>query len=156
MYFYFTEWITNWYGNLPMEKIIQNMLTGQLGPFFYLMLFCNVVVPLGTLWSRRIRTSLPAMFIICVFVQIGMYLERILIVPGYLSRTELPFNWVNYTPHAPEILVTIGTFAFLALLYIVFTRFVPIIPTWEVYEGQAQQSMRRIGRAVVTSRTEPH
>jgi len=156
IYFYFTEWITNWYGNLPMEKIIQDMLTGQLGPFFYLMLFCNVIVPVSTLWSRRIRTSLPAMFVICVLVQIGMYIERVLIVPGYLSRTELPFNWVNYTPHAPEILVTIGTFGFLALLYALFTRIVPIIPVWEVYEGQAQQSSRRIGRAVVTTRTEPH
>ncbi len=79
------------------------------------------------------------MFVICIFIQIGMYFERILIVAGYLSRPELSFNWVNYTPHAPEILITMGTFAFLALLYVVFTRVVPIIPVWEVYEGQAMQ-----------------
>jgi Ni/Fe-hydrogenase subunit HybB-like protein len=153
IYFYFTEWITNWYGNLPMEKAIQKMLTGPLAPLFFLMLFCNVVVPLGTLWSRRVRTSLPALFVVCVFVQIGMYLERILIVSGFLSRTELPFNWVNYTPRAPEILITIGTFSFLALLYVLFTRFVPIIPVWEVYEGQVLRGSRRIGRAVVSIST---
>ncbi len=118
IYFYFAEWITNWYGNLPPEVMIQKMLTGPAAPLFYLMLFCNIIVPVGTLWSRRVRRSLPAMFIVCVFVQIGMYLERILIVAGFLSRTELSFNWVNYTPHLPEIFITIGTFSFLALLYI--------------------------------------
>lgn len=154
IYFYFAEWITNWYGNIPMERAIQKMLTGPLAPAFYLLLFCNIVVPVTTLWSRRVRTSLPAMAVICIFIQIGMYTERILIVPGFLSRNDIRFNWVNYTPHAPEILITCGTFAFLAFLYIVFTRFVPIIPVWEVYEGQAMQGTQRIGRAVVPSRPE--
>jgi molybdopterin-containing oxidoreductase family membrane subunit len=120
------------------------------------MLFCNIVVPMSTLWSRRVRTSLPALFVICIFVQIGMYLERILIVTAFLSRTELPFNWVNYTPHWPEITITIGTFAFLALMYLLFTRIAPIIPLWEVYEGQAMQATRRIGRAILPTRTEGH
>jgi molybdopterin-containing oxidoreductase family membrane subunit len=124
---------------------------------FYLMLFANIIVPLSTLWSRRVRTSLPAMFVICIFIQIGMYLERVLIVAGSLSRTELPFNWTNYTPHAPEILITIGTLAFLGFLYVVWTRFVPIIPTWEVYEGQAMQGTRRVGRAILPTRSDmPH
>ena len=156
IYFYFTEWITNWYGNLPPEVAIQKMLTGPLAPLFYLMLFANIIVPASTLWSRRVRTSLPALFVICIFVQIGMYLERILIVTAFLSRTELPFNWVNYTPHWPEITITIGTFAFLALMYLLFTRIAPIIPLWEVYEGQAMQATRRIGRAILPTRTEGH
>ncbi|MGQ9848481.1 MAG: NrfD/PsrC family molybdoenzyme membrane anchor subunit [Aggregatilineaceae bacterium] len=156
IYFYFAEWITNWYGNLPMEKAIQRMLTGPLAPLFYLMLFCNIVVPLTTLWSRRVRTSLPAMLVIGIFIQIGMYIERVLIVAGSLSRNELPFNWVNYTPHWPEVTITIGTLAFLGLLYALFTRVVPIIPVWEVYEGQAMQRVRRVGRVVVSTRTEVH
>lgn len=156
VYFYFAEWITNWYGNLPMEVALQQMLTGQLAPWFYLMLFANIIVPLGTLWSRRVRTSMPAMFVVALFVQIGMYLERVLIVSGFLSRNELPFNWVNYTPRWPELLITVGTFAFLALLYLLWTRVVPIIPVWEVYEGQALQSRRRIGRALLSTRSDPH
>jgi molybdopterin-containing oxidoreductase family membrane subunit len=156
VYFYFNEWIVTWYGNLPAERAIQDMLTGQLGPLFYLMLFCNIIVPLGTLWSRKVRTSLPAMFVICIFVQIGMYLERILIVSGFLSRPELPYNWINYTPHWPEITVTICTFGFLAFLYMLFTRVFPIIPLWEVYEGQAKQRMQRVGRAVAPVHTEIH
>ncbi len=155
-YFYFNEWIVTWYGNLPAEKAILNMLMGDLGPLFYLMLFANIIVPLGTLWSKRVRTSLPAMFVIAMFVQIGMYLERILIIPGFLSRPELPFNWVNYTPHWPEITITIATFAFLGFLYILWSRVAPIIPLWEVHEGQALQTTRRIGRAVLPTRTEGH
>ncbi len=155
-YFYFNEWIVTWYGNMPAEKAILHMLTNDLAPIFYLMLFCNVIAPLGTLWSRRVRTSLPALFVVCVLVQIGMYVERVLIIPGMLSRPELPFNWVNYTPRWPEITITIGTFAFLALLYILWTRVVPIIPLWEVHEGQALQGTRRIGRRILPTRTEGH
>jgi Ni/Fe-hydrogenase subunit HybB-like protein len=156
IYFYFAEWITNWYGNLPLEKAIQKMLTSQEAPLFYLMLFVNIVVPLSTLWSRRVRTSLPAMFVICLVIQIGMYIERILIVAGFLSRNELPFNWVNYVPRWPEVVITVGALSFLGLMYLLFTRIVPIIPVWEIYEGQATQNPRRIGRAVVNTRTQAH
>jgi molybdopterin-containing oxidoreductase family membrane subunit len=156
VYFYFNEWIVTWYGNLPAEEVIQNMLTGDLAPLFFLMLFSNIIVPLGTLWSRRVRTSLPALFIVCIFVQIGMYLERVLIIPGSLGRSELPYNWVNYTPHWPEVTITIATFGFMALLYVLFTRVFPIIPLWEVYEGQALQGTRRVGRAIFPTRTESH
>ncbi|NDJ75699.1 MAG: polysulfide reductase NrfD [Chloroflexi bacterium] len=156
VYFYFTEWIVNWYGNLPMEKALQAMLTGELAPLFYLMLFCNIVVPLGTLWSRRVRTSLPAMVVICLLIQVGMYLERILIVSGFLSRNELPFNWVDYVPRWPEIVITVGALGFLGLLYALWTRVIPIIPVWEVYEGQATQGTRQIGRAIVSTRSEHH
>lgn len=156
IYFYFAEWITNWYGNLPPEVAIQKQLTGPLAPLFYLMLFCNIVVPLATLWSRRIRTNLPAMLVIAIFIQIGMYIERVIIVAGMLSRSELPFNWVDYVPRAPEIMITIGALAFLGLMYTLFTRIAPIIPVWEIYEGQAMQSTRRVGRAVLPTRTDVH
>jgi molybdopterin-containing oxidoreductase family membrane subunit len=132
------------------------MLTGPLAPLYYLMLFSNIIVPLATLWSRKLRTSLPAMLVICIFVQIGMYVERLLIVAAFLSRNELPFNWVNYVPRWPEIVISIGTLATLGLLYVLFTRVAPIIPLWEVYEGQALQSTRRVGRAVVSTRTDAH
>jgi Ni/Fe-hydrogenase subunit HybB-like protein len=149
IYFYFTEWITNWYGNLPPERAIQLMLTGPLAPLFYLMLFSNIIVPVGTLWSRRMRTSLPVMFVVCVFVQIGMYIERTLIVEGMLSRNELRFDWVNYTPHLTETLITVGAFGAVAFLYLLFTRIAPIIPVWEVYAGQTRQKPQQVGRAVV-------
>jgi len=50
----------------------------------------------------------------------------------------------------------VATFGFLALLYVIWTRVVPIIPVWEVYEGQALQGRRRIGRALLSTRTDSH
>jgi Ni/Fe-hydrogenase subunit HybB-like protein len=154
IYFYFNDWITNWYGDLPPERAVQLMFTGPLAPLFYLMLFSGIVVPVGTLWSRRVRTSLPAMFVVCVFVQIAMFVERALIVEGMLARNELRFNWVNYTPHLPEILMTVGAFGVVAFMYLVFTRLAPIVPVWEVYEGQTLQKPQRIARTVVSTHTD--
>jgi Ni/Fe-hydrogenase subunit HybB-like protein len=120
-----------------------------------LMLFSNVVLPWATLWSKRIRTSIPAMLFISIFVQIGMYIERYLIIPGSLGRNELPFSWGLYIPHLPESLITVGAFCLVGFLYILFSRIFPLIPVWEVYEGQVMRGLRRIGRALVPTRAEP-
>lgn len=155
-YFYFNDYLVPWYGQEPVEKSLFHLLAfGWAAPLWYLMLFSNIVLPWATLWSRRIRTSVPALFLICVFVQIGMYLERYLIVPVTLGRNELPFDWGVYIPHWPESLITVAAFAFVAFLYVLFSRIFPLIPVWEVYEGQVLQGLRRIGRALVPTRSEP-
>jgi Ni/Fe-hydrogenase subunit HybB-like protein len=155
-YFYFNDYLVPWYGQEPVEKLIaQVMGHGWLAPIWFLMLFSNVVLPWAALGFKRIRTSLPALFIISVFVQIGMYIERYVIVPGQLTYNEIPTSWKIYIPHLPETLITIGSFAFVIFNYILFTRVFPIIPLWEVREGQVMHSLRRIGRALVQSKSEP-
>jgi Ni/Fe-hydrogenase subunit HybB-like protein len=153
-YFYFADYITSWYGQLPVEKIIQNLFAGAMSPLWYLMLFSNVVLPFATLWSKRVRRSKVALLIIAVFVLIGMYLERYLIVAVTLGRNEMPFSWGTYVPQLPETLVTIGAFALVAFLYLLFSRLIPLIPVWEIQEGQLMQGLRRIGRALVSTRSE--
>lgn len=155
-YFYFNDYLVPWYGQGPVEKVLQQLFSyGWASPLWFLMLFSNVVLPWATLWSRRIRTSIPAIFIISLFVQIGMYTERFLIIPVSLGRNELPFDWGIYIPHWPESLITIGAFALVAFLYVLFSRIFPLIPVWEVYEGQVLQGLRRIGRALIPTRAEP-
>lgn len=155
-YFYFNDYIVPWYGQAPVEKVLFAWFEhGRAAPLWYLMLFSNIVVPWATLWSRRVRTSIPALFLVCVFVQIGMYLERYLIVPVTLGRNELPFDWGTYIPHLPEVLITIGAFAGVGLMYILVSRIFPLIPVWEVQEGQMLQGLRRIGRALIPTRAEP-
>ena len=154
-YFYFADYITSWYGQLPVEKILQNLFSGAMAPLWYLMLFSNVVLPFATLWSKRIRRSLPTLLIVSLFVQVGMYIERYLIVSVTLGRNEMPFSWGTYVPHLPETLITIGAFALVAFLYILFSRIIPLIPVWEVQEGQMLQGLRRIGRALVPTRADP-
>jgi molybdopterin-containing oxidoreductase family membrane subunit len=155
-YFYFNDYLVPWYGQGPVEKMLQNIFAhGWAAPLWFLMLFANVLLPIATLWSRRIRTSAPALLLISVFVQIGMYLERYLIIPGALSRNELPFDWGLYIPHLPETLITVGAFALIGFLYVLFSRIFPLIPVWEVYEGQILHTLVRVGRALVPTRAEP-
>lgn len=155
-YFYFNDYLVPWYGQAPVEKVIQQMLAqGYAAPLWFLMLFSNLLLPWATLWSRRIRTNLPALFFISVFVQIGMYIERYLIIPATLGRNELPFDWGLYIPHLPESLITLGAFSLVGFLYVLLSRIFPLIPVWEVYEGQVMQGLRRIGRALIPTRGEP-
>lgn len=156
IYFYFAEVLTNWYGNLPPEmEILDLLMHGAAAPFWFLMLFCNIVVPVGLLWMRRVRRSPGVLFVIAIFVQIGMYLERYIIVGVMLGRPELPFRWSSYTP-ALELIIAVGAFAFVASFYLIFTRVFPIIPLWEVAEGQLYNGLRRVGRAFMSAKSDPH
>ena len=81
-----------------------------------------------------------------------MYIERYLIVIPGLSRAQMPFMWANWTPTWVEISITAATFAGFTLLYILFTKFFPVIAIWEVKEGQMLHSTREIaGTEVPTS-----
>jgi len=155
-YFYFNDYLVPWYGQGPAEKVIQNLFAhGWAAPLWFLMLFSNILLPWATLWSRRIRRSAGALFFISIFVQIGMYIERYLIVPTTLGRNELPFDWGIYVPHLPESLITLGAFALVGFLYVLISRIIPLIPMWEVIEGQMLHGLRHIGKAVVQTRAEP-
>jgi Ni/Fe-hydrogenase subunit HybB-like protein len=156
-YFYFNDYLVPWYGQAPVEKVIQLAVfgLGYAAPLWILMLVCNIVIPWFALWSKRIRTSIPAMLFICIVVQVGMYLERYLIIPVTLSRNEFPYSWGIYIPNWPESLITVGAFCMVGFLYVVFSRFIPLIPVWEVYEGQVMQGLRRMGRRLLPTRSEP-
>jgi len=155
-YFYFADYIVPWYGGEPLMHVIFDLFRrGWAAPLWFLMLFGNILLPWATLWSKRVRSSIPALVVICIYVQIGMYLERYLIVPVISGYNELPFNWGVYLPRA-GVLMTVALLALVALLYILFSRVFPLIPVWEVLEGQILKGIQRIGRALIPSRAEPH
>lgn len=154
-YFFFNEYIVPWYGQGPVEKVLQQLfMHGALGIVFFTMLVSNILIPWATLWSRKIRTSIPALVLISILIQVGMYFERYLIIPGTLGRNLLPFDWGGYFPHLPESLITVGAFALVALLYTIFSRIFPLIPVWEVLEGQISLSLRKVGKMLVPTRNE--
>ncbi len=155
-YFYFNDYLAPWYGQGPVEKVIQTLLSsGWAAPLWFLMIFSNVVLPWATLWSKKIRRSIGALFFVSVFVQVGMYLERYIIIPVSLGRNELPFSWGKYTPFLPEILITLGAFSLVGFLYVLFSRIIPIIPIWEVREGQLLHGWRQIGGELIQTSAEP-
>ena len=146
-YFYFNDYLAPWFGGAPVDRTLNILFErGAYAPFWYTMIICNTLVPALTLWSKKIRTNLTALFLVALLVNVGMYLERVIIVPLTLARNELPFSWGVYTLQAPETMITIGTFCFLFLAYIIFTRVFPIIPLWEVHEGQMLHGLRKVGR----------
>ena len=156
-YFYFNDYLVPWYGQGPAEKLLLTRFIQGPAPYNVLwfgLLFCNIAIPWATLWNRKWRTNPIILAIVGVAVNVGMYIERVLIIPIGLSVNELPYDWGVYRLRLPEILITIGGFCLVVFLFFLFARFFPIIPTWEVKEGQELHRLRQVGRAMVDTRIE--
>jgi molybdopterin-containing oxidoreductase family membrane subunit len=154
-YFFFNEYMLHWYGG---EKVVRDLLTFHAtGPdawIWYTMLICNIVIPWLTLWSKKIRTTPWAMFIITTLINVGMYAERYTIIPMTLGKQRFPFDWGEYSPRLTEIAISLGTFCLFIFLYLAMSRLIPLIPAWEVQEGQLAHTLRKVGKAEIPSITE--
>jgi hypothetical protein len=84
---------------------------------------------------KKLRT-IAGCVIASIGVCVGMWLERFLIVVPSLSHKYLPYTWGHYRPRPVEIMITISTFAAMTLLYVLFSKFVPIISIWELKAGE--------------------
>ncbi len=134
-YFTFVERLTVWYGNAPAEMaVFWETQTGSYAPLFWTMVFCNFVIPLPLLGIRRLRT-ITGTVIASSLIVVGMWLERFLIIVPSLAMKNLPYSWGFYRPQPVEIMITIATFAAMAFLYLLFSKFVPIISIWELKVG---------------------
>lgn len=150
-YFYFNDYIVPWYGGDKWEKILQEYTEkGPLGYLWFTMLFVNIVVPWATLWNKKWRETPWLLAIVGVLINIGMYIERYLIIPVGVTINRMPFTWRQYYPRI-EIPMTIGTFALFLLLYMLASRLIPLIPVWEVQEGQEAHLIRKVGKAEVST-----
>jgi len=118
-------------GNKYEEYMIANRMTGPYAVIYWGLIFCNVVMP-QALWSQRVRASVPALFVIAMFVNVGMWLERFIIVVTSLHRDFLPSSWGMYSPTQWDWALYIGTIGlFLALMFL-FIRFLPVISIFEM------------------------
>ena len=135
-YFTFTENLTAFYGADPAHlTVFWAKFTGGYAPYFWTMVTCCLIIPLIILSNRRTRTVTGTM-IASVSVIIGMWLERFTIVLPTLINPRLPYVRGMYHPTWIEFAVTAACFATFILLYILFTKFFPIISIWEVKEGK--------------------
>ena len=107
------------------------------GPF-WIMVFCNVVVPMS-LWFKRTRNSLAALFAVTIFVNIGMWYERFVIIVTSLAHEFEPGGWGIYVPTTTEILIMIGSFAWFFFWFLLFSRTLPVISIAEVKEHLAHE-----------------
>jgi Ni/Fe-hydrogenase subunit HybB-like protein len=131
-YGYMIETFMAWYSADNYEQfMINNRWTGPYGPFYWALIFCNIVAP-QLLWLKRIRTNVPVLFVMSLVVNVGMWLERFIIVVTSLHRDFLPSSWGMYYPTKWDWATYIGTFGlFLSLLFL-FIRFLPMISIFEM------------------------
>src|SRR5271170_153852 len=144
VYFVFSERLTVWYGNESSEiAVFWLTQRGSFAPLFWTMVTCNFLIPFPILAIKKLRT-ITGTAIASASVVVGMWLERFLIIVPSLSRKYLPYAWVTspYRPTWVELTITAGTFAGMAMLYMLFSKFVPIISVWELKWGQTEETAR--------------
>jgi len=129
---YATEWFMAWYGGRPAERFLAMFeFAGAYWPFYWAMLAFNVVLP-QAFWWRRARRSIPVLLTIAVLINVGMWLERILIIINTLSRGFLPSRWGVFVPTFWDWALLAGTLGFFAFLFFSFVRLVPAVSMHEV------------------------
>ncbi len=131
-YAYGMEVFIAWYSGNPYERFaFYNRAFGPYGWSYWIMIVCNVVIP-QLFWFKRVRSHIATVFIISIFVNIGMWFERFVIIVTSLNREFLPANWSYFKPTPIDILTYIGTFGLFFTLFLLFLRFIPLIAISEV------------------------
>jgi molybdopterin-containing oxidoreductase family membrane subunit len=133
-YGYVMEHFVAWYSGSEAEWFVfHNRRTGPYAPLFWLMVFCNCVVP-NIYWWRRARTSLAVMWVASLLVNVGMWCERFVIIVTSLHRDFLPSSWAQYSPTWVDWGLYLGTMGLFGTLFLLFIKFLPAVAVAEVKE----------------------
>ncbi len=131
-YGYFMEQFMAWYSASLYEGfMMQNRMFGPYGVVYWALILCNILVP-QMLWSRRVRLSTFWLFVVSMFINVGMWLERFIIVVGSLHRDYLPSSWDMYYPTIWDWALYLGTLGFFVLAFFLFVRGLPLIAIHEI------------------------
>ena len=137
-YGYLMEAFMAWYsGDIFEQSMMANRAFGPYGWIFWALLLFNVLAP-QALWSKRVRTNLTALFFVALSVNLGMWLERFVIVVTSLHRDFLPSSWAMYRPTFWDAATLFGSVGLFLTLLFLFIRFLPMISISEVRELVAE------------------
>ena len=131
-YAYGMEFFMAWYSGVQVEQF--TFVNRAFGPYawaYWIMVSCNVIFP-QLFWFKKIRRTIPLMFVIGVFVNVGMWFERFVITVTSLSRDYLPSSWAYYTPTITDFAILIGSFGFFFTFLLLFTKTLPVVSMAEV------------------------
>ncbi len=131
-YAYAVEFFMAWYGGNPYERFA--FINRMFGPYawaYWTMVSCNVIFP-QLFWFKKVRTSIPIMFVIVVLVNVGMWFERFVITVSSLNRDFLPSSWGYFSPTWVDALTLIGSFGLFFTLFLLFCRYLPMVAMFEV------------------------
>lgn len=135
VYGYGVELFYAWYSGVEFEIFMayNRVLGADHGWAFWLLILCNLVA-IQPLWFRKVRQTPWALFLISIFVSIGMWLERFVIVVVSLTKDFLPSSWGNYVPTFWDWALYAGSFGLFFTLFFLFIRLLPSIATTEMKE----------------------
>jgi Ni/Fe-hydrogenase subunit HybB-like protein len=129
---YGVEFFIAWYSGSMYEQFA--FINRAFGPYswaYFTMVFCNVVIP-QFFWFRKCRTNPWIIIALCIFVNIGMWFERFVIIVTSLARTMLPSTWAYFKPTFWDISTLVGSFGLFFTLFLLFCRYLPIVAMSEV------------------------
>ena len=109
-------------------------LGAATGPYwwaFWSLILFNIAIP-QLLWFRKVRRSFIWSFLISIAINIGMWFERFDIIAIVLSKGQLPSTWWRFEPTFVDVGIFIGTIGFFCVLFLLYARTFPVIPTAEV------------------------
>ena len=151
-FFFVLEFLFGLYTMEADEIAVKNFLTADAPWNWWFLTFVGTTyfIPVGMWLFRGIRRNPWLMIVACVSVNIGMWLERFLIiVPGLAQKQTLNFSWYTYGPSAVEVVIVIGTFCLVSMLMLLFAKVFPLIPLYDVKEGEILKQEIKIGRRTV-------
>ena len=131
-YAYACEFFIAWYSGNPFERF--TFINRAFGPYwwaYWTMTCCNVLIP-QIFWWKKMRRNIGVMFVVSLFVNIGMWFERFVITVTSLHRDFLPSNWKYYTPTWFDWGITVGSFGWFFIWFLLFCRLLPAIAMAEV------------------------
>ncbi|MBE7537237.1 MAG: polysulfide reductase NrfD [Opitutaceae bacterium] len=131
-YAYGMEFFIAWYGANPYEGFaFINRAFGQYAWAYFIMISCNVLTP-QLFWFKAVRQNTALVWVLSIFVNVGMWFERFVIIVTSLARDFLPSSWGYFSPTVVDIFTFFGTFGVFSVLFLLFIRFLPLMPMAEL------------------------
>ena len=133
-YGYLMEAFFGWYSaNTYEQYVVTNRAMGPYAASYWALILCNVIVP-QLLWIRRVRLQPALLWMIAIVANIGMWLERFVIIVTSLHRDYLPSSWDMYYPTVWDWATFVGSLGLFFFLLFLFIRFLPMISIFEMRE----------------------
>jgi Ni/Fe-hydrogenase subunit HybB-like protein len=137
-YGYMMETFMAFYSGSQYDRyMIMNRMTGPYAVEYWVLILCNIAIP-QALWSKRVRNKVPALFIISLIINVGMWLERFIIIVTSLHRDFIPSSWGMYYPTRWDWSIYLGTIGLFVALLFLFLRFLPMISIFEMRQLVAE------------------
>jgi Ni/Fe-hydrogenase subunit HybB-like protein len=133
-YAYMMEFFIAWYSGVEVEKF--TFINRAFGPYawaYWIMISCNVISP-QVFWFKWARSTPWFMFVVCFFVNIGMWFERFVIIVPSLSHEFEPWQWGTYVPSWVDISILVGSFGWFFMWFLLFIKQLPVVAIAEVKE----------------------